>query len=193
MNLLHRYLCRSASWRKVLEDYVVPWALRAGALGTDVLELGPGHGLTTTLLQRHFGQLTALEVDPRLADALVARFSQTNVVVIRGDATDMPLPDRRFSGVVCLHMLHHVPSRELQDQLFREAWRVLKPGGTFVGVDSLRMDRLWMRTIHIADTMVPVDPSTLPQRLQAAGFAQVAVNTNPYAFRFHAQKSAQNS
>jgi ubiquinone/menaquinone biosynthesis C-methylase UbiE len=188
MNLLHRYLCRSASWRQVLEQYVVPWALTDTTLGSDVLELGPGHGLTTTLLQPHFRQLTALEVDPRLADALVARFSNTNVVVIRGDATDMPLADARFSGVVCLHMLHHVPCKELQDQLFREAWRVLKPGGTFVGIDSLGMDRLWMRTIHIGDTLVPVDPSTLQQRLQTAGFAHVAVKTNPYAFRFHAQK-----
>jgi SAM-dependent methyltransferase len=193
MNLLHRYLCRSASWRKALEEYVVPWALRDTALGSDVLELGPGHGLTTKLLQPHFRQLTALEVDPRLADALIARFSQTNVVVIRGDATEMPLPDGRFSGVVCLHMLHHVPSKELQDRLFREAWRVLKHGGVFVGVDSLRMERLWMRTIHIADTMVPVDPNTLPVRLQSAGFSQVGVKTNPYAFRFHARKGTQNS
>jgi SAM-dependent methyltransferase len=94
--------------------------------------------------------------------------------------------------VVCLHMLHHVPSKELQDRLFREAWRVLRPGGTFVGVDSVRMDRLWMRTIHIADTLVPVDPNTLEKRLQAAGFAHVGVKTNPYAFRFHAQKAGMS-
>lgn len=193
MNLLHRYLCRSASWRKTLEEYVVPWALTDTALGSDVLELGPGHGLTTTLLQSHFRQLTALELDPRLAEALIARFSQTNVMVIRGDATEMPFADGRFSGVVCLHMLHHVPSQELQDRLFREAWRVLKHGGVFVGVDSLRMDRLWMRTIHIADTMVPVDPNTLQVRLQSAGFAQVGVKTNPYAFRFDAHRGTQNS
>jgi len=55
------------------------------------------------------------------------------------------------------------------------------------------MDRLWMRTIHIGDTLVPVDPSTLQPRLQTAGFAHVAVNTNPYAFRFHAQKSTLSS
>jgi SAM-dependent methyltransferase len=192
MNLVHRYLCRSASWRKVLEAYVVPWALTDAALGSDVLELGPGHGLTTELLQPHCRQLTALELDTRLADALVARFSQTNIVVVRGDATDMPFPDKRFSGVVCLHMLHHLPSKELQDRLFHESWRVLKPGGVFVGVDSLRMDRLWMRTIHIADTMVPVDPNTLQERLQSAGFAHVGVKTNPYAFRFHAQKGTQS-
>jgi ubiquinone/menaquinone biosynthesis C-methylase UbiE len=188
VNLIHRYLCRSSSWRTVLQDYVVPWVLTNGSLGPNVLELGPGHGLTTELLRQKIEHVTALEIDPALATALAGRSGQTNVTVVQGDATAMPLDDAQFSGAVCLHMLHHVNSPELQDQLFREVWRVLQPGGVFAGVDSIGFDKLRMRVIHWNDTCVPVDPATLAPRLERAGFRNVSVNTNPYAFRFHAQR-----
>jgi hypothetical protein len=42
--------------------------------------------------------------------------------------------------------------------------------------------------ILVFDTFVLVDPETLPQRLAAAGFENVQVDVNPYAFRFRARK-----
>jgi predicted methyltransferase len=85
-------------------------------------------------------------------------------------------------------MLHHVPSPELQDRLFRQVWRVLKPGGVFVGSDSLQS---WlMRVVHIRDTLVPVDPDTVGTRLEAAGFQVLGVEKSTNAFRFHAQRPA---
>jgi ubiquinone/menaquinone biosynthesis C-methylase UbiE len=169
---------------------VVPWVLAEGKLGSEVLELGPGHGLTTDLLRPHVERLTVLEVDPALARSLHARLARSNVKVVQGDATTMPLKDAQFSGAVCMHMLHHVQSQVLQNKLFREVWRVLLPGAVFVGVDSLDMDRFWMRVIHWNDTCVPVDPLTLGGRLEAAGFQNVSVDRNPYAFRFRAQRPA---
>jgi len=188
MNLIHRCLCRSASWRKVLEKFVVPWTLTDVQLGNDVLELGPGHGLTTDLLRSRLPRITALEIDPALARSLAARLRGTNVTVIQGDASAMPLDATQFSGAVCLHMLHHVHSVELQNKLFREVWRVLRPGAFFVGVDSLGLESLPMRLIHIGDTLVPVNPDTLGARLEAAGFQDIVLETNPYAFRFRARR-----
>jgi ubiquinone/menaquinone biosynthesis C-methylase UbiE len=193
MNLLHRCLCRSASWHNVLREYVVPWVLKDVSLGSNLLELGPGHGLTTELLRPHVTHLTTLEIDAHLADSLAARFSDSNVTVVRGNATAMPLDDAQFSGAVCLHMLHHVHSPDLQDKVFREVWRVLKPGAVFVGVDSLGLTKFWMRAIHLGDMLVPIDPVTLAPRLEAAGFQPVSVDTNPYAFRFHAKRPAKGS
>jgi SAM-dependent methyltransferase len=83
-------------------------------------------------------------------------------------------------------MLHHVGSVELQNALFAQVARVLKPGGVFAGTDS-RKGR-FMRLFHLFDTLVLVDPETLPQRLTAAGFVNVQVDVNPYAFRFRAYK-----
>ena len=188
MNLIHRCLCRSASWRKVLEDFVVPWTLADVQLGNDVLELGPGHGLTTDLLRSRLPRITALEIDPALARSLAARLRESNVTVVQGDATAMPLNDAQFSGAVCLHMLHHVHSAELQNKLFREVWRVLRPGAFFVGVDSLGLQSLTMRLIHIGDTLVPVNPDTLGARLEAAGFRDIRLEANRYAFRFRGRR-----
>jgi len=188
MNLIHRCLCRSASWRTVLEKFVVPWALADVQLGDDVLELGPGHGITTDLLRSRISRITALEIDPTLAKALDARLQGSNVTVVEGDAAAMPFQNGQFSGAVSLHMLHHVHSSDLQNRVFREVRRVLRPGAIFVGIDSLGLQSLWVRLIHLGDTLVPVNPDTLAARLEAAGFTENLIETNPYAFRFHARR-----
>jgi ubiquinone/menaquinone biosynthesis C-methylase UbiE len=188
MNFVHRRLCRSGAWRSVLEKFVVPAALAGVQLGDEVLELGPGDGITTELLRPRIPRITALEIDPRMARSLAERFRGTNVTAVHGDASAMPLPDRRFSGAISLHMLHHIPSAGLQDQVFREVWRVLKPGGAFVCVDSVDFHTLRMRLIHIGDRITPVDPATLGARLEAAGFSDVHVDTNPYAFHLRARR-----
>ncbi|HKS76714.1 MAG TPA: class I SAM-dependent methyltransferase [Terriglobales bacterium] len=190
MNLLHHWLCRSGRWRRTLEQRI-PWCVGDQDLGPRVLELGPGPGLTTDVLRLSVPHLTVLEFDSRLAASLRSRFARSNVEVINGDATAMPFPDNSFSAVAAFTMLHHIPTRELQDRLLREVWRVLRSGGVFVGSDSLQS---WlMRLIHIADTLVPVDPITFGARLTAAGFEGVVVEKNSQAFRFRARRPVNES
>lgn len=185
MNFLHHWLCRSNRWRKTVEQRV-PWVIGHLDLGRNVLELGPGPGLTTDLLRLSTPHLTTLELDPALAESLRSRLLGGNIEVVTGDATSIPLPAEHFSAVVSFTMLHHIPSRELQDRMLGEVWRVLKPGGLFVGSDSL--DGWIMRLIHIGDTLVPVDPVTLGARLTAVGFGGVMVEKNSDAFRFQARR-----
>ena len=190
MNFLHHYLCRSARWKKTVEERV-PWVLTDTDLGHDVLEVGPGPGLTTDLLRPRVQKLTALEVDSGLAESLRSRLRGTNVEVFTGDATAMPFADEQFTGTASFTMLHHVPSPQLQDKLLREVRRVLKPGGFFVGSDSL--ESLFMRLIHIGDTLVPVNPDTFGGRLQAAGFEGIEIEKASKAFRFRAQRPPQTA
>ncbi|MFY9732209.1 MAG: class I SAM-dependent methyltransferase [Candidatus Acidiferrales bacterium] len=189
MNLIHHWLCRSDRWRRTVERRL-PWALAHVDLGADVLELGPGPGLTTDLLRKRVSHLTAIEIDRRSAESLASRLNGSNVQVVKGDATEMPFANAQFSSGVCFTMLHHVHTPALQDQLFREVWRVLQPGGAFVGADSLQS--LFMRLIHIRDTLVPVVPDTLGDRLQAAGFQVMEIEQNSEAFRFHARRPASS-
>ena len=189
MNRVHHWICRSGHWRRTIEGRL-PWVVDDAELGPDVLEVGPGPGLTTDLLRFRTKRLTALELDAGLAQKLSSRLQGTNVEVVRGDGTAMPFPDGRFSGAVSFTMLHHVPSTELQDKLLREVRRVLRPGGVFVGSDSLQ--GLLMRLIHLGDTLVPVAPETFGARLEAAGFEFLRVEKNSGAFRFHARRPLQS-
>ena len=153
-----------------------------------MLELGPGPGLTTDLLRKRVPHLTAIEIDRRLAESLASRLNGSNVQVVKGDATEMPFADAQFSSSVCFTMLHHVHTSRLQDQLLHEVWRVLRPGGAFVGTDSLQS--LFMQLIHIRDTLVSIAPDTFGSRLQAAGFEVMEIEKNSEAFRFHARRPA---
>jgi SAM-dependent methyltransferase len=186
MNRFHRWFCRTSFWKKALANEIIPWALKDVELGDDVLEVGPGPGMTTDILRERLPRLTSIEIDTRLADALKRRLEDTNVKVVEGDATAMPFADGSFSGAVSFTMLHHVPSPTLQDRLLAEVCRVLKPGGIFAGSDSRWS--LGFHLIHLRDTMVLVEPDTFVSRLEAAGFTDVSVMVAKRAFRFRARR-----
>lgn len=187
MNRIHRWYCKSAHWGGTLEQRILPWVLGPVELGQSVLEVGPGPGLATKLLQQKTNELTSIEIDPALAASLQRRMAGSGVRVVEGDATDMPFPDASFSAAVSLTMLHHVPSPALQDRLLQEVYRVLQPGAFFVGSDSLSGP--FFRLVHSFDTLVPVDPAGFAPRLTAAGFRDVHIETAKSAFRFRARKA----
>ena len=184
MNLIHRVYCRSSRWRSQLSD-LLPWATDGVPMsGAAVLELGSGPGLTTDWLRFRAGTLTAIEYDPTDAATLARRLP--DVEVRHGDATALPFGDAGFDVVLCCTMLHHVPTAELQDQLLREARRVLRPGGTFAGSDS-RWGPLFALA-HLGDTLQLVDPDTFSARLEAAGFVAADTALRRTAFRFRATR-----
>jgi SAM-dependent methyltransferase len=164
----------------------MPWALGGATLEGPALELGPGPGITTDYLRTRVSSLTVLEQDPILANRLLNRFHNTNVRVVKGDASAMPFESGSFGTVFCFTVLHHVPSASLQDRVMAEVVRVLAPGGVFVGTDS-RMS-LRMKLFHWFDTMVIVDPETFPGRLREAGFSDTQIELSEDAFRFSASR-----
>jgi SAM-dependent methyltransferase len=186
MNESHLKFLSSPEWAAMLETDLLPWIRAAGELGDDVLEIGPGPGLTTDLLRHRVARLTAVEVDGTLAAALRERLSGTNVDVICTDATESGLDPDRFSAATCFSMLHHMAAPADQDRLFAELNRVLRPGGVFVGTDSRDLDVI--RAGHIDDTFVPVDPDTLAGRLATAGFADTELDVGEYQIRFLTRK-----
>jgi SAM-dependent methyltransferase len=180
-------MCGSEEWRALVRESILPWALGDVDLGDDVLEVGPGYGATTDVLAEAVPKLTAVEIDHSLAAMLMDRFSQRiSVTIVRGDATALEFPDGRFSGAVSFTMLHHVPTAFLQDRLFAEVGRVLRPGGVFVAGDSLASAEL--EGHHEGDTYNPIDPEGLSARLEAAGFDDVAVKTNPFGWAASARR-----
>lgn len=186
MNKRHLETLASPRWAAMLEKDLLPWVSAVADLGDDVLEIGPGPGLTTDLLRQRAARVTAVEVDAELAGQLATRLAGGNVEVVHGDGARTGFPGGRFTAAACFAVLHHIDSADVQDQVFAELFRVLRPGAVLVGSDGY--DNEGTREAHAGDVFVPVDPLTLPARLGAAGFRGVAVDHGEYDFRFCARK-----
>ncbi|MGH3971364.1 MAG: class I SAM-dependent methyltransferase [Mycobacterium sp.] len=185
MNLCHRLCCSSDRYAAVVKSRLMPWVLADVDLGDNVLEIGPGYGANIRVLIDKAPHYTAVEIDQVMAERLQGLYGE-RAQIIHGDGTDTGLPAGDFSSVVCFTMLHHIPTAVLQDRLFAEAFRVLRPGGVFAGSDSVAS--IPFRILHFRDTCNPVAPDTLPERLHATGFGDVHVDASSGRLRWRAVK-----
>ena len=185
MNIVHRWYRKSDTWAKQLTRGL-EFSTQDLDLGDNLLEVGPGPGVATDWFKERVSHMTAVEIDHKLARLLSQRMEGTNVRVVEGDATAMDFNDNTFTAAASFTMLHHVPTPELQDKLLAEVCRVLEPGAPFFGSDSV--PSLVWNIFHLFDTRVPVDPETIGDRLETAGFTSVNVNTFSGGFGFRARK-----
>jgi ubiquinone/menaquinone biosynthesis C-methylase UbiE len=122
---------------------------RALGAGLEILELGAGTGRISLPLAADGHRVTAVDRMPAMLDRLQAKLAQQPAVGHRvepvlGDITAIPLPDASFDLVIApFNVLMHL--YRWQDLLacFREARRVLVPGGTFA-LDVLLPDLEWL-------------------------------------------------
>jgi ubiquinone/menaquinone biosynthesis C-methylase UbiE len=186
MNQTHLQFLASPEWAQMVESELLPWIEAVGDLGDDVLEIGPGPGVTTDLIRKKVPKVTAVEIDPSLGEPLRQRLAGTNVEVIVADASEVGLPANRFSSAAAFSVLHHMPSPGDQDRLFAELHRVLRPGGIFVGQESLDLEAIQLG--HADDTFTPVNPEELSSRLASVGFGETETDVLGFHFRFVSRK-----
>lgn len=187
MNENHARVCGGPEWAAFLHTELLPGLVGPLDLGRELLEVGPGPGASTEWLRGRVERLVALELEKEAAERLTARFADTNVEVVTGDASAMQFADESFDSAGCFTMLHHVPTFALQNKLLAEILRVLRPGGVLVGSDSLPSDRL--HHFHEADVYNPVEPGTLLTRLQTLGFTNITVTVDG-TLKFIAHKAS---
>jgi SAM-dependent methyltransferase len=188
VNETHLTYLASPEWAQKLETDLLPWIEAAGEIGDDVLEIGPGPGLTTDILRRRARQVTAVEIDEALATALTGRLGGTNVEVVHGDATGLAFESGRFSSAAAFAILHHVPTAEDQDRILREVVRVLAPGARLFATDARDVDAV--RGGHQGDTFNPLPLDDLVSRLERVGFEDVQLDVADYEIRFSARRPA---
>jgi len=148
-----------------------------------VLELGAGPGAGTEALRRLAPRVTSLEWSHGFAAELA---SKNRNAVVQADAAAVPFAERTFSSAVAVLMLHHLRTRAAQENAFREAFRVLRPGGTFLAFEI--EDNLLHRVIHIGSVFVPIDRADIADRLSAAGFSRIKLDSRSGGFRFSAMR-----
>jgi hypothetical protein len=100
MNKLHLELCASPEWASYVRGDLLPWVLDGRDLGDDVLELGPGPGLTTEALRELVPRLTAVEIDEELASQRRHRFAGSPVEVVLADARSHTVVNSRTGAFI---------------------------------------------------------------------------------------------
>jgi len=146
----------------------------AGKKGRPILDLGCGRGEWLELLKEN--KLNARGVD--LNSAMIAQCKEHHLDVIYRDALDYMRSLRANSqgGVTGFHIIEHLPFETLMD-FFREARRILKPGGVamfespncknlVVGAANFNIDPTHRN---------PVFPETAELMLQSHGFERIRI------------------
>lgn len=105
----------------------------AAGVGKDlrICDVGCGFGGTIASLNERFSslELVGVNIDRRQlnrARKKVKAASQNKIEFVNGDACHLPFKDSSFDVVLAVECIFHFPDREL---FFKEASRVLKPGG----------------------------------------------------------------
>ncbi len=174
-------------------DMVSTMSVRAAAKPEDgrvsrVLDLGASAGATTTAFKRAYPDAEVHGID---VSAAMVRYAHLRAVEQNIDvhfkqmlAEDMRYPDGHFDVVFALLFFHEVPV-PIARRVIAEAFRVLRPGGTFTVLD-FSGDRgrdvysMFFAEMDAADNGEPFLPgfirSNIEDLMSAAGFVMRAYN-----------------
>ena len=106
-------------WNASLLDLIGP------RIESPALDNGCGTGILLPDLMARCDDVHGIDLSPEMLAQALERGRGASLR--EGDIENLPYPDGFFRTVVCRGSLHHAPSRE---RAFREAHRVLAPGGT---------------------------------------------------------------
>lgn len=171
----------------------VPTAMVDIVPGETVLDLGSGGGLDVLLSAKRVGpngRVYGLDMTDEmlaLARENQARAGATNVEFLKGDIEAIPLPDATVDVIISNCVINLAADK---DKVFREAFRVLKPGGRFAVSDmafqgdlSLLPERLRQSTEAWCECVSgALEERDYLARLRAAGFVDASLEvTQVYA------------
>ena len=146
----------------IFEDYAVRMADRAAASNPSaVLETAAGTGIVTQAMRRRMPDATriiATDLNPPMLEVARLKLGADQGVEFQmADAQQLPFADAAFDAVICQFGIMFFPDRA---RSFREAHRVLKPGGHyhFSVWDAHRYNGFARITDALVKTTFPVDP-----------------------------------
>jgi len=177
----------------IFEVYARDLAARVARFAPqNVLEIAAGTGALTSALVSQIGaqsRIVASDLNPPMLDRAAAKPAlQGRVTFQQADALALPFEDGRFDLVVCQFGAMFFPDRI---KGYKEARRVLKPGGRFVFNvwDEIGTNEFTDVIVQSLATVFPKDPPAFLARtphgyhavekiradVKSAGFAEVSI------------------
>jgi len=108
------------------------------ARGSKILDLGCGAGIPVAKFLSQFYKVVGVDISTRQIE--LAKKNVPKAVFIRKDITKVSFPPGSFDAVVSFYTIIHIP-REQHKEILKKIYKMLKPGGYFLGtmgVEELR-------------------------------------------------------
>jgi len=162
----------SALWRAVEVGHLVREDVLPHS-GTG-LDLGCGDGRVTRLVRDELGaRWTLTGLDPDELELELATSAGIYDVLLRADGGDVEAADESFDFVFSHIVFQHLPRKAYVEAYFRDAFRLLAPGGIFrVQVDG-RSRQFFRRWVADSWSGVVFSARELSRRLERCGFRVV--------------------
>lgn len=131
----------STRWERVAESawgqyisgvqrHLISYAQARATTGRDALEIGPDGGRWSRMLADVGWQMTCIDVNPEALELCQQRIPEANCIQADTRDTSLPVSSDAFDLQLCIEVGPVIQS----DWILAESFRVLKPGGIFVGI-----------------------------------------------------------